>query len=360
MPKAAREIPWLDRGADGLYAVLSYDKAARRVRRHGLRTRDAVAAQAAYIAYLTEGGATSAARPSPALGITVDQALDDYWREHARDTLADPQRQQDAIAHLKAYFGGLMLGAIDIPACRGYARARREGVIGGGKRRTGDRKRATGSTIRRELGVLKAAANHAARWKRIGQATTPPTPMPTFEMPADSASGEEAAWLTKADVALLLANATGVLRDFIHLAYWWGARRGWIEALEARQVNFETGRVNPYKPGQKLTKKRRQIMPIYDDIRPTLQRLVKEAQDGWLFGMTADFYRPFRELCEGLGLDDRANPHVLRHSRATHMLMDGESIYKVARLLGDTVKTVESVYGHHSPEYLAERNGGVQ
>jgi hypothetical protein len=31
------------------------------------------------------------------------------------------------------------------------------------------------------------------------------------------------------------------------------------------------------------------------------------------------------------------------------MLMEGESVYKVAKLLGDTVKTVESVYGHYSP-----------
>jgi hypothetical protein len=31
----------------------------------------------------------------------------------------------------------------------------------------------------------------------------------------------------------------------------------------------------------------------------------------------------------------------------------GESIYKVGRLLGDTVKTVETVYGHYSPEFLA-------
>jgi hypothetical protein len=35
------------------------------------------------------------------------------------------------------------------------------------------------------------------------------------------------------------------------------------------------------------------------------------------------------------------------------MLMDGESMYKVGRLLGDTVKTVETVYGHYSPEFLA-------
>jgi hypothetical protein len=37
------------------------------------------------------------------------------------------------------------------------------------------------------------------------------------------------------------------------------------------------------------------------------------------------------------------------------MLMDGESIYKVAKLLGDSVAMIEKVYGHHSLEFLADK-----
>jgi site-specific recombinase XerC len=43
---------------------------------------------------------------------------------------------------------------------------------------------------------------------------------------------------------------------------------------------------------------------------------------------------------------------MLRHSRATHMLMDGEDPYKVAKLLGDTLATAERVYGHYDVDYL--------
>jgi integrase len=177
--------------------------------------------------------------------------------------------------------------------------------------------------------------------------------MPTFEMPSEQRDGQEAPWLRREQVDFLIDVAEWPLRGFVTLAYWWAARRASIEQLTVQQVNLTDGRVALNRPGQRMTKKRRPIVPVYDEVRPTLERLVSEASGGWLFGPTVDFYRPFVKLCKDAGLGE-IHPHVLRHSRATHMLMAGESIYKVARLLGDTVKTVESVYGHASPEYLAE------
>jgi site-specific recombinase XerD len=83
-----------------------------------------------------------------------------------------------------------------------------------------------------------------------------------------------------------------------------------------------------------------------------LQRLVREAVDGWLFGRGYNPYKPFHALCRDCGLpDDKAMPHVLRHSRATHLLEDGTPIYMVAQLLGDSIETVQSVYAHVSPHW---------
>ena len=47
-----------------------------------------------------------------------------------------------------------------------------------------------------------------------------------------------------------------------------------------------------------------------------------------------------------------ASPHVLRHTAATWLVMDGVPLSEVSRLLGDSEKTVETVYGKHSPDYL--------
>jgi integrase len=369
MPRAAQP-PRLEK-RNGVWNVVRYlppekPGAKGRSQRIGLRTRDDREAQIKFAAFLAEGF-EQIDRARGVAGLTVSQALDDYYIEHVKKNVSDQVRQENAIRHLKAHFGSVTLSSIDIPACRGYAEIRRSGVIGGGRRKKGALKMGSDSTIRRELGVLKAAAAHALRWKRILMGD-----MPTFELPAENDDGQEAAWLTKDEIAALCAECdrrillaemmetspahAQMLHDFIVLTYWWGARRGWVEKLQVCQVNLATGRVNPYKNGQRVTKKRRVPMPIYPEQRPVLERLVAGRRpDDWLFGPTVDFYRPFRELCEACGFSDRSNPHILRHSRATHMLMADEGIYKVARLLGDSVKTVESVYGHHSTEYLAEK-----
>ena len=58
----------------------------------------------------------------------------------------------------------------------------------------------------------------------------------------------------------------------------------------------------------------------------------------------------FARLCKACGI--KASPHVLRHTAATWLVMDGVPLAEVARLLGDSEKTVEKVYGKHAPDYL--------
>jgi integrase len=102
------------------------------------------------------------------------------------------------------------------------------------------------------------------------------------------------------------------------------------------------------------------VVPIDPRIRGTVERLVIEAEargDEYLFGNNRSMYRAFRDHMILLGYIGRSHPHVLRHSRATHLLQDGVPIFDVARLLGDTVATVERVYGHHSADHLAATLG---
>jgi len=165
-------------------------------------------------------------------------------------------------------------------------------------------------------------------------------------------------WLTQAEIQQVLTTATGRLKDFLMLLYFTGARRPSIERLTRLQVDLKGDRINLTSPKetvlQRKSVKRRPIIPIFDEIRPTVERLMKKHADSeYLFGDPNDMYRPFVNHLTASGLAEKAFPHVMRHSRATHLLQAGVDIYTVARLLGDSVATVERVYGHHSTDYMA-------
>ncbi len=345
MPRKSREIPWLENRPNGYWYACWYDKTARRTHAVTMGTKDAGQAQTRFADFLLHG--SEIREPTRLAGLTVAQVLDDYLREHVSEKVIDKERQHDAAAHLKAFFGTEPIQSIDIPASRRYRAARRAGEIGGGKRRHA--KAGSDATIRRELVVLNAAAKHALKWRRIE-----PKDLPSIDLPADTR--REAPWLLWDDIARAIEQAPTLrLRRFVKILYYTAARRGSIESLTKFQIDLRAGRINLRAPDEstlkRQSKKRRPIVPIHPEIRPDIEQLLNESPNEFLFGDARDMYRPFVEHLESLGFD-ATNPHILRHSRATHLLQSGVSIYDVAKLLGDTVATVERVYGHHCPEYL--------
>jgi hypothetical protein len=51
------------------------------------------------------------------------------------------------------------------------------------------------------------------------------------------------------------------------------------------------------------------------------------------------------------GLPEYVVPHILRHSRATHMLKQGVPIWEAANALGMSVACWRQHYGHHAPDW---------
>lgn len=328
MARPKSEMPWLDRRENGKYYAHWYDAGERRTKRLSMGTEDADTAKARFAAFLVEGG--DLVRGAPGLRLSVRSAVERYLVEHADVRCADPDRQHDIAAHLYAFFGETPMASVNIPLSRKYAAARG----------------AAPATIVRELGMLVAAANHAVRWERM-----PADQMPTVEYP--HVPEREAQFFTTEEVAAIFREAEGRLKAFVVLAYFTAARRRAIERLEVGQVDLQAKVLRLHKSGERKTAKRKATVPINDACKRELQMLLMLTESKWVFGTPTCFYRQFRRLCGRLGFGDRDHPHLLRHSRATHLLQDGKDIYLVAKLLGDTVATVQRRYGHHTPEYLA-------
>lgn len=335
MPRPRRTLPWTERHQNGTHYVCWYDDKARRTLRESLGTKDDAAARTAFARFLT-AGPKSTRLVGPA-GVTVRQVLEWYDTQHVKPNVVDKERQRDAMTHLNAFMGDTPIARIDVEQSRAYATARRAGATSG---RVG-----SDSTIRRELNVLVAAATHARHWDRITDAD-----LPRVDLPAETKGGQ-VKWLTKEQIRGSLDSSTGLLHDFILIGYYTGARRASVEWLRKTQVDLRHSRIDLQGPDDAVTKKRRPKVPIFPEIRPTVERLMETSGD-YLIGQR--MYKPFVSHMADIGIE--AHPHMLRHSRATHMLMDGEDPYKVAKLLGDTLATIERVYGHFAPEYLATKS----
>jgi integrase len=201
-------------------------------------------------------------------------------------------------------------------------------------------------SVRREVGVLRAALSWAVRERWITEA-------PYIEMPPRPPARER--WLTREAVAdLRRAAASPHIRLFIVLAYHTAARRGAILDLTWDRVDLERRLISYDRPGRRATKKRRATVPINTAALAELQAArplsVSDHVIEFRGRPVASIKTGFAAACRRAGV--AASPHVLRHSAATHMVMAGVPMVEIARMLGDTVAMIEQVYGKHSPDFL--------
>ncbi len=279
------------------------------------------------------------------MSITVSLCFRKYWKEHVAHKVVAKSRIDYAIRNLDRHLGNKQLKLIDIQACRDYAADRKEEEV-------------TDSTIRYELGILQAAASHCLKWRHI-----PSTDMPSIELPDNIPHRN--IWLYKDELQALAASATGRALNFILLAYYTAGRKTSVETLERYQVTFDPSpRINLAKRGEMKTKKHRPIIPIDPAITDRLKTLLDSHNSKFVLGDGSDIRPEFNKAVAKAGLLNlqerglreagRLTPHILRHSRATHLLQDGVNPFAVANLLGDNLQTVLRIYGHACPDYLEE------
>ena len=264
-------------------------------------------------------------------------ALEDYGREHAPTTAA-PERIGYALDALLPFWTGRAIADITRETCRAYGR---------------DRNRAPG-TIRRELGMLRAAINHEVREGRLTRPVTvwlPPKP-----------DGKDR-WLTRPEAAALLRAARRDKRCRLYLplfclvGLYTGARKQAILSLRWCQVDLDRARIDFNPPGQTRTSKGRPIIPIP---RGLLWFLRKARERGAELGYVVnrdgrrikDLKRSFPTACRRAELVD-VTPHTLRHTAGTWMAQRTVPLWEIAGFLGQTHERTAALYSHHSPDHLA-------
>ncbi|HCT8091519.1 TPA: tyrosine-type recombinase/integrase, partial [Enterobacter hormaechei] len=123
-----------------------------------------------------------------------------------------------------------------------------------------------------------------------------------------------------------------------------GAR--WGEAARLKAENVIHNRVSFVKTKTNIPR----TVPISDDVAAYVVGKTR----GFLFPEAS--YAEFRRILKAVKPDLPAGQatHALRHSFATHFMINGGNIITLQRILGHTKIAQTMVYAHFAPQYLQD------
>jgi site-specific recombinase XerC len=181
-----------------------------------------------------------------------------------------------------------------------------------------------------------------------------------FDVPMPAAVGRKN-WLKKDVVKRILADSKDDTLTFIlHCGFHAGLRRNEISNARVGWFDLEAGVVhvqNEVETGFVLKDRENRTIPLVKDFKDFLQRFLAErapssyavhpekTQGVWRYRY--DFDARFATHMRKCGV--KCTIHDMRRSFASNLVTAGESIYIVAKWLGDGIPVVERSYGHLAP-----------
>jgi integrase len=210
------------------------------------------------------------------------------------------------------------------------------------------------ASANRVLTTLKAALNRTwrqgeissdAAWRRVE--------------PFADTSGVRLRYLTIAECRRLINACTPAFRDLVHAALMCGARYGEIARLRVADFDGHSGTL--VIAAGKTGKARRVILneeaiQFFDGAcagKRAEDRIFVRNGRGESWGASHQFHH-MREACARAKIASPVGFHQLRHTYASHCVMNGVPIAVVAENLGHSVEVCARHYAHLAPSYKAD------
>lgn len=309
-------------------------------------------------------GIPEPAPPAPTVAELVDRFLVEYSRPKIKNLTKYRVYARTALRRVLPTLGALRADAVQ-PADLNRLRE----VLG---------RRCAGNSVGLSLAFLKTLFGWAVKTGIVAK-----NPLVGVELPARQAAIE---YLTRDEMRALLvaaerrAAAGGVmdrlLRACLHFAQHTGLRKGELLGLRWRDLDLDSKRLTvarSFDTSPKSNKARQLRLP--DAVIPVLADWQKECPrtaEGLVFphqfrdgtwGMVSD-------TSEMLGLpallvEAGCRPvarawHTLRHSFASHYIMQGGNILALQKILGHSDIKMTMAYAHLAPDFLGEEMNRIK
>jgi len=259
-------------------------------------------------------------------------SLVDIWFEHHGSGLRAGKNTYSRLKHLCVALGDPLADKFTPEMFAAYRRKRMDDGI-------------TQNNLNREHSYLRSVFNELTRlgyWK----IENPLANIRQFKI-----QEKELTYLTDEQIQRLLAelengrNPDAIVITKICLST--GSR--WSEAEEMRVTQLHKGMVQ-----FALTKSgKNRAVPINEDLHSELISIARTSQTGRLFKSSSAAFRSAIERC-GIQLPEGQLTHVLRHTFASHFMMNGGNILTLQRILGHSSLAMTMKYAHLAPEHLQE------
>lgn len=201
---------------------------------------------------------------------------------------------------------------------------------------------------------LKAAFSYAVRKGYIKE-------NPASKVTLCRASGKNLPrFLTDEEVQCLRGAAKEDIRllRMINLMLWTGMRRKEVTSLQWSDVDLGRGFITVQnKAGFQTKSGKARIIPINDELKKMLKAMSasKPSPDYpvcelgyWWFGTC------FKLLVQKAGLHNGITLHSLRHTFASHLVMQGVDLVSIKEILGHHDISVTMIYSHLTPDHLSQ------
>lgn len=263
------------------------------------------------------------------------KALVDSWYSAHGITLKDGLRRQGAMHHAFECMGEPLARDFDAQMFSRY----REKRLKGDYARSNRVKEVSPRTLNLELAYFRAVFNELTRlgeWKGEN---------PLKNIRPFRTEETEMAFLTNEQIQHLLNECqhNNELLCIVKICLATGAR--WSEAQEIKKSQLTKYKVTFTKTKGRKNRTVPISVKLYEDLPDAKTRL-----------FASDSYGAFRSALERTGIELPAGQltHVLRHTFASHFMMNGGNILVLQRVLGHTDIKMTMRYAHFAPDHLEE------
>lgn len=296
---------------------------------------------------------------------TVAEAIEDYleWMEGARKSSQDTRYRAEAL--ILPDLGKIDTGKLTAKQIRAWQRKIAETpprlrTKPGEEQQYRDTPDGPDATRRRRasanrtLTVLKAALNRAwreghvasdAEWRRVE--------------PYEGVETARTRYLTIAEAQRLMNASEPSFKRLVQAALQTGARYGELGALVVADFNPDSGTVTIQQ--SKSGKARHIVLTDEGAAFFEAETIGKDGADLVFMTKTGGAWaksaqaRPMAEACRIAKISPPIGFHGLRHTWASHAVMNGVPLLVVAKNLGHAdTRMVERHYGHLAPSYVAD------